>query len=73
MIAPETVWQNITNNIRELMKSDGRPQKVIAAEMGVSPTTLSEYVHGRAFPAYDTLVKLCYALGCDFEDIIGRL
>lgn len=57
--------------IRLRLLEDGRPQYIIAAEVGVSPARISEYALGkRAIPTHHiyTLVRV---LGCNVDDLLG--
>ena len=67
------IWQEITNNIARLIKESGKTKTQIGKEVGITVTTLCQYVRGRAFPNYETLRKLCNSLSCTYEDILGRL
>lgn len=57
--------------IRLRMLEDGRPQYIIAAEVGVSPARISEYAMGkRAIPTRH-IYSLVRVLHCDVEDLLG--
>lgn len=62
---------SIQTRLRECIKNSGFPQKVIAAEIGVSPQTVSKYMKQDIFPALDTLAKLCKLLDVSADYILG--
>lgn len=50
---------------------DGRPQYMIAADLGVSPSRLSEYALGnRAIPQY-RVFRFCEVLKCNPHELLG--
>ena len=62
---------SIQTRLRECIKNSGISQKVIAAEIGVSPQTVSKYMKQDIFPALDTLAKLCKLLDVSADYILG--
>lgn len=56
--------------LRVLLMGIGKPQYVIAAELGFSPTRLSEYAHGAKIPPHH-LILICQYFRKNPEDIIG--
>lgn len=54
------------------LKLDGTRQKDFCKQAGISPTTLSKFLTGKVVPGSDALFKLCVALDCTPNDIIGR-
>ena len=67
------IMENIAKNLSQVITSSQKPQSQIADEIGVSQSMVSRYATGKKFPALDTLVKLCRALDCTYEDILGQL
>ena len=61
----------IQERIRESIKHSGLHQKTIAAQIGVSPQTVSKYMQKDIFPALDTLAKLCKVLDVSADYILG--
>jgi DNA-binding Xre family transcriptional regulator len=53
------------------MLEDGRPQYIIAAEIGVSPARVSEYALGRRAIPTNHIYSLVHVLQCNVEDILG--
>lgn len=58
-----------SSKIRELMKLEEISQKELAERIGVSPSTLSEWLTGKSFPTPMHLGKLAEALDAD-QDIL---
>ncbi len=74
MFKPDkNVEKATTNNIVAMIKSSGKTQRQIAAEMGVEEATVSAYVRGYSYPTLFTFKLLCEAVGCDYKDILGDL
>ncbi len=66
-------WEEITERICAMIDRSGKTKKRIANEIMVNPTVLSRYYLGQAHPSLITIRKLCKALGCTYEDILGKL
>ena len=63
--------KDIQRRMREEIAASGLPQKVIAANIGVSPQTVSKYMKKDVFPALDTVAKLCRVLDVKADYILG--
>lgn len=59
-------------NISELMREQGITQEEIAAKIGKTRQTVSQYVNGISEPGYDTLVKIADHLGVSTDYLLGR-
>ena len=57
--------------IRQIRKAKGWRQRHVAERLGVIPETISLYETGAREPSLKNLVKLCGALGCTPNDLIG--
>jgi DNA-binding Xre family transcriptional regulator len=57
--------------IRLRLLEDGRPQYVIAAEVGVSPARISEYCLGKRAIPTQHIYSLVKVLGCNVQDLLG--
>jgi hypothetical protein len=56
-----------------LLLPENRPNYIIAAKMGITPTRLSEYSNGkRAIPMHHLVIMTRY-FNCEPEDITGRV
>jgi len=65
--------QIITENIKVMVKTSNKTQTQIARELGVTPTTITDYITGKSCPTLVGFIKLCQILDCTYEDILGRL
>lgn len=59
-------------SISELMRERGITQEEIAAEIGKTRQTVSQYVNGISEPGYDTLVKIADYFGVSTDYLLGR-
>lgn len=57
--------------IRLRLLEDGRPQYVIAAEVGVSPARISEYCLGKRSIPTNHIYSLVRVLNCNVQDLLG--
>ena len=63
--------KDIQIRLRNAIKESGKPQKIIAKEIGVSAQTVSKYMKENIFPALDTFSKLCAFLDVSADYILG--
>ena len=66
MITLEQISQQIALAIRQSTLT----QTEIAKQLGVKQPTVSDYVHGKALPALDTLANLCKILDLDANELL---
>ena len=66
-----TLQEQISENIKAEILSSDKTKSQIAAEIGVSKPTLSQYLSGRIQPSLLTFAKLCKVLGASADDILG--
>lgn len=57
--------------IRMRLLEDGRPQYLIGALVGVSPSRISEYALGSRQIPTRHIYRLCEVLQCNVEDLLG--
>lgn len=57
--------------MRLRLLEDGRPQYIIAAEVGVAPARISEYCMGKRAIPTEHIYSLVKVLGCNVQDILG--
>ena len=57
------------NNLKNLIKKSGLKQRYIASKIGLTASTITNYVTGRRKPRIDTAKKLAEILNCRVEDI----
>lgn len=67
----ENIDQIITENIKREIETSGKSKTEIANGIGVSRSTISQYLSGRAQPTLATLSRLCRFLDCSADDILG--
>ena len=60
----------ITENLRKEIETSGKSKTEIAKAIGVSNSTISQYLSGRAQPTLATLSRLCNFLDCSADDIL---
>ncbi len=63
--------QIISENIRNEIESSGKSKTEIAAAIGVSKPTVSQYCSGKVQPSLSTLSRLCKFLDCSADDILN--
>lgn len=66
MVALEQIRQRIS----EAIKNSGVKQIEIARRLGISPATVSHYIHGNKMPALDTFANLCIILDVEPNDLL---
>ena len=62
--------QAIRDNLKFEIEHSGKKKKEIAAALGISCATVSQYCSGRAQPSLVTLSRLCVYLGISADDIL---
>lgn len=60
------------NNISKLINERGYKKKYVAAEIGITPTQLSNWISGRSLPTIDKAFKLADLLGVKVDDLFER-
>jgi len=58
-------------NIDELIRKRGKSKKGLSEEIGCGRALIQAYAKGDALPSLENLKKLCVALDCRYEDILG--
>lgn len=67
----EAIDQIISENLKNEIETSGKSKTEIAQAIGVSKSTISQYLSGRIQPTLATLAKLCKFLDCSADDILG--
>lgn len=62
--------QAIRENLKFEIEHSGKKKKEIAAAVGISGATISQYCTGRAQPSLATLSRLCVYLEISADDIL---
>lgn len=57
--------------LRTLRERAGFSQTELAARAGLKQNNISNWEIGIAFPPYESLRKLCPALGCSADELLG--
>jgi len=65
--------QQVANNIERMIGYSNKNKARIARELGVKPTTVTDYTSGRSLPDAQKIKLLCIILDCTYIDILGRL
>lgn len=66
----DSLETKISANIKKEIETCGKSKSEIAALLGISKPTLSQYLSGRILPSLPTFAKLCAILDCSPEDIL---
>jgi transcriptional regulator with XRE-family HTH domain len=66
----ENLSEQISINLKNEIENSGKSKTEIAAAIGVSKPTVSQYLSGRIQPTLSTLSKLCEFLDCSADDIL---
>ena len=60
----------ITENLRREIETSGKTKAEIARAIGVTSSTISQYLSGRAQPSLATLSRLCNFIDCSADEIL---
>jgi transcriptional regulator with XRE-family HTH domain len=63
---------NRNSRLAAAIAADGRPKYVVAASVGVNPSTFSGYISGRLDPPPDVRRGIAETLGVDEDTIFGE-
>ncbi len=63
--------EEITAKLKIYIENCGKSKSQIAAELGVSKPTLSQYLSGRIYPSLPTFARLCAIIDGSADDILG--
>jgi transcriptional regulator with XRE-family HTH domain len=62
---------DLSYNMRSYRKSLGMTQKQLGEKAGIAQEFVSEIESGKKSPSVEVLVKLCGALGCSADYLVG--
>ena len=65
------ILSKVQERIKELMSERNFNATKLAAALGVSPSTVSRYLHGVSLPTYGQFVKLITLFDCSADYLIG--
>lgn len=57
-------------NLDYIIQNEGISQSELAKRSNIGKSTISNYLNAKQMPTMKTISNICYALGCEFEDII---
>lgn len=57
-------------NLDYIMQDEGINQSELAKRSNIGKSTISKYLNAKQMPTMKTISNICYALGCEIEDII---
>ena len=57
-------------NLDYIMQDEGINQSELTKRSNIGKSTISKYLNAKQMPTMKTISNICYALGCEFEDII---
>ena len=57
-------------NLDYIIQNEGISQSELAKRSNIGKSTISKYLNAKQMPTMKTISNICYALGCEFEDII---
>lgn len=66
MIAIEQIQQKL----REAITTSSISKKELATKLGISPSTISKYLHNDKYPSIDTLANICQILDVSADYIL---
>lgn len=59
------------DRLRDLRERLGISQTTLAELTGILPNSISNYEQGRAYPSYEGIRKICRALKCSADELLG--
>jgi transcriptional regulator with XRE-family HTH domain len=63
--------QQMGHNIRRMRKAQGKTQRKLAYDCGITFSTLNRIEMGHGLPLWETLARLAEVLGCEIQDILS--
>ena len=64
---------NFAANVRYLIALSGKQQREISADLGISPTTLNNYLVGRNLPKFSVMQEIASYFHVNVEDLVRPL
>ena len=62
---------NFVERLKEQMQDLHLSQKTLQSEYGITSATISDFLHGKNMPTYDSLRKLLNAFNCSADFLLG--
>lgn len=63
--------KEFANQLKDARQKAGMKQSDVAGKVKVASTTIANYEQGRADPQIPLLVRICYALNCSADELLG--
>lgn len=63
--------KDIQARLREAINTSHIPQKELAKQLGVNPSTITRYMRNDIYPSIDTFANICRILDVSSDDILG--
>lgn len=64
---------SFAENVNCEMRRNGIDQSELARKSGVSRQAINRYLNRQRMPNLRSIVNICYALNCDYDDILPFL
>lgn len=62
--------ESFAYNLNYIMRDESVSQSELARRSKISKGTISQYLNAKQMPTMKAISNICYALDCEFEDII---
>ena len=62
---------NFVERLKEFIEDSNLTQRELESKVGVSKSTLSEYINDKSTPLYNTLIKLLCYFDCSADYLLG--
>ena len=62
--------ESFAYNLNYIMRDESVSQSELARRSKISKGTISKYLNAKQMPTMKSISNICYALDCEFEDII---
>lgn len=62
--------ESFAYNLNYIMRDESVSQSELARRSKISKGTISKYLNAKQMPTMKAISNICYALDCEFEDII---
>lgn len=64
---------SFAENVSYMMEREGIDQSDLARYSGISRQAINRYLNKQRMPNLKSIVNICYALNCDYDDILPFL
>ena len=63
--------KEFAERLQDVRQKAGLKQSDLAAKVGIAPTTVANYEQGRSDPQIPMLIRICNALSCSANELLG--